>query len=117
MALSEAAWNAMLNELGPLAVYASLHDADPGAAGDNELSGGSPAYARQSVTFGAASGAQIGITNDPIFAVPAGATVSHFGLWSASSGGTFYGGGALSASEVFGAQGTYTLTAATVTGL
>ena len=41
--------NAMLDALGALAVFVSLHDGDPGESGANEIAGGSPAYARKAV--------------------------------------------------------------------
>lgn len=109
---STAGKNVMLDQLGTVAVYASLHTADPGTTGVNEVTGGSPAYARKSITWNAASGSKTA-SNAPVFDVPAG-TVAFYGLWSASSGGTYYGGGALSASETFAAQGTYTLSTTTL---
>jgi hypothetical protein len=105
----------MLDALAAVAVYVSLHTGSPGTNGANEVSGGSPAYARKAMTWNAASGGGLDNSNAPVFDVPAGTTVSHFGLWSASSGGTFYGGDALSASESFTGQGTYTLNDGDVT--
>lgn len=112
MPFSTSGKNVMLDQLGTVAVYASLHTADPGTNGANEATGGSPAYARKSITWNAASGTKTA-SNAPVFDVPAG-TYTHFGLWSASSGGTFYGGGTLSATEVFAGQGTYTLSTTTL---
>jgi hypothetical protein len=86
---------------GAANVY-SLHTADPGTTGANEVSGGSPAYARMSApgfagaTGGAATNGQI------VFNVPA-ANVTHWGRWKA---GVFYEGGALPAPEIFNGQGT-----------
>lgn len=110
---SAAAKNAMLDGLGTVAVYASLHTADPGTTGASEATGGSPAYARKAITWAAASTTKVS-SNSPVFDVASG-TYTHFGLWSASSGGTYYDGGALSASETFAGQGTYTLTTVTLT--
>jgi hypothetical protein len=115
VALSNAGKNVMLDALGAVAVYASLHTADPGTSGTSEVTGGSPAYARKAITWNAAASGDLDNNANPTFDVPASTTVSYFGLWSASSGGTFYGGGALSASETFSAQGTYTLSDADVT--
>ena len=109
MPYSTLAKNAMLDHLGTLAVYVSLHSADPGDSGLNELSGGSPAYARKAITWNAASAGSIDDSNVPVFDVPAGATVLYVGFWSALSAGTFYGA-ALVTQENFGGQGTYTLT-------
>jgi hypothetical protein len=99
----------MLNVLDTLATHASLHTADPSTTGASEVTGGSPAYARKAITWAASSAASKTLTGTVTFDVPGGTTVTHAGLWSAISAGTFRGGGALSGSEVFGAQGTYTL--------
>lgn len=93
--------------------YASLHTADPGDTGANEVTGGTPAYARKAVTMGAASAGAIAATNQPVFDVPGGTTVTHVGFWSAVSGGTFLGYADVT-DEVFASQGTYTLTSATL---
>jgi hypothetical protein len=114
MALSDAGKHVMLNALAGVAVWASLHTGDPGTTGASEATGGSPAYARKAITWNTAASGALDNNANPVFDVPAG-TYSHFGLWSASTAGTFYGGGALSAPEVFAGQGTYTLTDADVT--
>lgn len=108
--LSSNGKNVMLNALGGVAVYASLHTADPGTTGTSEVTGGSPAYARKSITWNSASSGNLDNLANPTFDVPGSTTITHFGLWSASTGGTYYGSGALSANETFGSQGTYTLT-------
>lgn len=84
--------------------WISLHTATPGTTGASEATGGSPAYARQQTTWSA------DVTDDGVRAgtqvtidVAAG-TYTHFGVWSASSGGTYRGGGTI-ASTVMGAQG------------
>lgn len=115
MALTNDAKNPMLDELGTLAVFVSLHTADPGLTGANEVTGGSPAYARVAITWNAASGGNLDSSNAPVLNVPAGTTVAFVGLWDLVAGTTFYGGGALSAPETFGGQGTYTLTDVDVT--
>lgn len=110
MAFTDAAKHVMLNELATVAVFASLHTGDPGTTGASEVTGGSPAYARKAITWNAAASGALDSSNAPSFDVPAGTTVSHAGFWSAVTGGTFYGGNALSASETFTGQGTYSLT-------
>lgn len=87
-----------------LGAYLSLHTADPGTTGASEATGGSPAYARQQTTWtgGAADGNVAG--SQVTFDAPAG-TYTHFGIWSAATGGTFIGGAALSSSVTLGAQG------------
>jgi hypothetical protein len=77
--------------------YVSLHTADPGNTGASEVTGGS--YARQAGSFcAAASGALSNDANIDFTSMPA-ATVTHVGLWTAVSGGTWIGGGALTASK------------------
>lgn len=84
--------NAMLNALGALATHASLHSGLPSDAGNVELTGGSPAYARKSLgAWGAAAaGSMDKNAADPVFDVPAGDVVA-VGFWSAITAGTFYG--------------------------
>lgn len=88
--------------------YASLHSANALSSGDNELSGGNPAYARVQITWGSASGATKSNTNEIVFNVPSGSTVAEVGYWSAASGGTFYGSRSVTF-ESFSGQGTYTI--------
>lgn len=86
--------------------YASLHSAYS-SSGASELTGGSPAYARQAVTWNAASaGSKTAASIAGIFNVPASSTVAFIGHWSAVSGGTF---------ADMGANGGATLYAATIT--
>ena len=113
MALENAGKHVMLDALAGVAIYASLHTALPNSSGSNEVSGGSPAYARKSITWNAASGGNLDNNANPVFDVPAGTTITHFGLWSASSAGTFYGSGDIT-DETFGGQGTYTLSDADI---
>jgi len=85
----------------PATTYISLHTADPGETGASEVSGGS--YARQGVTRGtgwntAASGLVDNVNAIQFTDMPA-VTVTHAGVWDASSAGNFLYGGALSASK------------------
>lgn len=112
MGFNNDAKNAMLNEFGTLAVYVSLHTASPATSG-NEISGGSPAYARKAINWGTASGGSMTASNQPVFDVPAGKTVAAVGFWSAATGGTLYGDDDVT-SETFANQGTYTLTSVTL---
>ncbi|GAA2298262.1 hypothetical protein GCM10010402_66070 [Actinomadura luteofluorescens] len=114
MGLSNSGRNVGLSAVGAVGLYVSLHTADPGTSGTSEVTGGSPAYARKAVTWASPSGGSMALASGVTFDVPAGATVTHYGVWSAVSGGTFYGSGALSASEAFAGQGTYNLSAATI---
>ena len=99
--------NSMLDALAP--AYASLHSGDPGDNGANEISGGSPAYARKAITWNAASGGSLDSSNQPVFDVPASTTVAFVGFWTAVTGRTFLGAADVT-DEIFANQGTYTLT-------
>jgi hypothetical protein len=109
---STTAKNAMLQALATIATHASLHSSDPGIAGANEISGGDPPYARQSITWNVAADGQVTLANDPIFNVPPG-SIPYLGFQTAASGGTFLGSGLLSpAPEEFTAQGLFKVTSA-----
>ncbi len=85
-----------------LIAYASLHSAYS-ATGGNELSGGSPAYARVALSWSAASGGSKSLSSTPAaINVPASSTVAFVGLWSASPGGTFGGMGANGGASFYG---------------
>lgn len=73
--------------------FASLHTAYS-ATGTNELTGGSPAYARKAITFSAASGGSKASSTQPVFDVPPLTTVAYVGLWQLVTAGTFAGMGA-----------------------
>lgn len=90
MPLNDAGRNAALDGLAAVATFASLHNGDPSTTGANELTGGSPAYARKSITYAAASGGTRANSAACLFDVPA-TTVAYVGLWSAVTAGTFYG--------------------------
>ena len=97
MGLSTDGKNLMLDELATVAGFSSLHTADPGGAGSNEVTGGSPAYARKAITWNPAASGNLDNSNAPVFDIPGSTTVGWFGLWSLSTGGTFYGYGQLGA--------------------
>lgn len=88
--------------------FVSLHTADPGTTGASEVSGG--AYARVAVAWGAASGGSVANSGALSINLPASTTAAYFGVWSASSAGNYYIGGALSPSVTTGASaGTVTI--------
>jgi len=77
--------------------FVSLHTANPTDAGTSEATDGS--YARQAATFDTAATGHTQNTGAVTFAgMPAG-TFSHFGIWSAVSGGVLLGYAALTASK------------------
>lgn len=114
MALQTAALNAAANGVAGVAAFMSLHSAAAGSGGANEVSGGG--YVRKAVTWNAASGAIASASGTPIaFDGPASSAVAEIGLWSASSGGTFYGSDVPTGDLAFNAAGDYNVTAATIT--
>ncbi|MGL6289285.1 MAG: hypothetical protein ACRC2H_01195 [Silanimonas sp.] len=86
--LTTAARNAMLD--GFNGTHLSLHSAYS-ATGLNELTGGTPAYARRPVTYAAAAAEAKAASNQPLFDVPAAAVVRFIGRWTAITGGIFLG--------------------------
>ena len=84
--------------------YISLHDGDPGITGADEIAGGS--YARKPTTnvqWDAASGAQSETNIDLVWTDLPAVTITHIGLWSAVSAGTFKIGGELASPVVISA--------------
>ncbi len=80
----------------------------------NEVSGGS--YARQAITFAAASAGSVASSDSQSVPIPASTTVSYFGLCSAVSGGSnYYIGGSLTSSQTFSTAGTLTFAIGAVT--
>ena len=94
MRLSTAAKNTMLDALDEAqaagAKFASLHSAYS-ATGTNELTGGTPAYARKAATWDAAASGSKAINGTIVFDVAAAAVVRFVGFWTAVTGGTFLG--------------------------
>jgi hypothetical protein len=103
--------NVMLDALGALAVRVAAHTGDPGGANSatNEVTGGSPAYARKAIAWSAASGGSAAQNGDVVIDIPAGTTVSYLSLWN--SAGTVRYLKKDVTDEAFGAQGTYTVLA------
>ena len=94
MPFNDAAKNVMLDALDESATqitHVSAHTlVDPGTgtnANAGEATGGTPAYARQSVTWGAAASGQKSNTNAITIDVPAG-SYGFIGLYNASTGNT-----------------------------
>lgn len=113
MPLVDAGRNAMLTGgLGNAVAYISLHTGDPSTTGANESTGGTPAYARQAVTWNAAASGQRTNSGALTFDLPA-STIYHIGLFSAVTAGTFYGyfplgGGAPQAATVLASSDVFT---------
>lgn len=67
--------------------HASAHTAYPGESGANEVSGGSPAYARVAITFGSAASRVLTQSGSDDLDIPDGSDVAWFGFWDASTSG------------------------------
>lgn len=85
--LTDATVNLMLDSV--TIDLMSLHTAYS-ATGTNEVTGGTPAYARKAVTMAAASGRARASSSAPVFDVPAGTTVRFVGIWT--NAGTVFRG-------------------------
>lgn len=107
--LTPGARDVMLDAFGVRYPFVSLHSADPGMTGSNELAGGAPRYARRAANWAAASAGEKH-ANPAAHDVPPRSKVTHVGYWTAGSGGTFGGAREVDESEVFGGQGTYKAT-------
>ena len=95
--LSSAGEAAVLTPLTTSA-YVSLHTADPGSTGANEVFAGG--YARYGpVVFANVGNNPTVASNSAILTYPAATapwgTVSYFGIWDAMAAGNFLGSGAL----------------------
>ena len=82
--------------------YVSLHTADPGTTGASEVAGGT--YARVAVAWNAPSGGAVTNSGALSINLPASTTAAYYGIWSASTAGTYYIGGALTPSVTTGAS-------------
>jgi len=90
MPFSDTGRNTMLSSFVAAYPWLSLHSAYS-TSGANEMTGGSPAYARQQAVFDSPSGGAIAITGTETFDVATSSTVAFFGAWSASTAGNFAG--------------------------
>lgn len=113
MAATTSALNDAADGIGDVITHMSLHTADPGATGTNEVTGGG--YARQTLNLDPAASGVAAAPSTLSFTGPASGAATHFGYWTALTGGTFKGGGALTGDQAFNAAGAYDVTAATVT--
>lgn len=111
MALQDVLLNYALDGMTTVIAEVSLHQADPGASGTDEVTGGT--YARQVPSFNAATAGSVSIDSPLSFNVPGGGTVvAWVGLWDAAD--VWLGGIQLSQSETFAADGTFQVTSLTI---
>lgn len=114
MALNDAALDVMANALKSAATFMSLHSADPGATGTSEIA----AAGRQAIVWdGPNTGGDLSLQGTEAFTgMAASQAVTHVGLWSASTAGTFYGGFSLAGDVTANAAGEYTVTEVSLSG-
>ncbi len=92
MPLSTYGQNAVVDEIFNLSAgtfpiveaWHSLHSADPGLTGANELTGGAPAYARKQNTYPLSVAGTLDNDTAILFDVPAGNVVA-WGIWDAAT--------------------------------
>lgn len=101
----------------PSGVYVSLHTGSPGDANDgaNEISGGS--YARQAATFGSASSGSASTSATITFpaATASWGTISHIGIYDASTSGNLLFHGAVTTSKAIESGDTFQISSGNLT--
>lgn len=114
---SVGARNGMLGQVRTRITHLSIHTADPGADGSNEVSSG--AYARVmalagSGDFTAVAAGSFELDVDKAFVAAAAEDANYFGCWEYDNPTWYYlGGGAITGDNAFNAEGDYTLQAGT----
>ena len=103
-ATANAVLNAYYNQTNitaPTAIWIQLHIGDPGAAGTANLTAGPEP--RKDVTAVFAAAASGAVTSDTLVSwtnVASTEDYTHWSLWSASTAGTFYWSGTITANSV-----------------
>lgn len=107
MPYTDAGLDAAVNGIAAAGTRISFHTADPGTTGVSEVSGtGRPATTWAAATASSSPVGRQRVGSQVSAPIPAGTTVTHWGVFSAATGGTFLYGGALPAPETFGSAGT-----------
>lgn len=101
--------NALADAYKALFAFMAAYTVIGGAnAAGTEPSGGSPAYARKAVTWGASSGG-VTVGTPVVLDIPSGAAIVGVGGHTLATGGTYVDKAAVT-SQTFSSQGTYTVT-------
>lgn len=100
--------NTLATAYGNAATHAALYTTAPGASAGTEVTGGSPAYARKALSWGAPTNGVVSATA-VTFDVPTSTTVVGAGVHTAVTAGTYLDGASVT-SQAFASQGTYQLT-------
>lgn len=111
MPLTDATLNSLGTHLGSLATHLSLHSADPGTTGINETTA-----ARVAVSWTVDADGDLTSGSKAFTGGASNGAVTHVGLWSANTGGTFRGSFALTGDTTFNSAGEYTVTQVTING-
>lgn len=93
---------------GTAATFGAVYTTAPGATAGTEPSGGSPAYARKSLSWSAGGSDGI-VTATATFDIPSGATIVGAGVHDAVTAGNYLDGATVT-SQAFASQGTYAVT-------
>lgn len=113
MALTDTTLNLMGTYLTTLATHATLHSADPGTTGTSLVT----TAARIALTWAVDADGDLTLSGQAAFTGAAASTaVTHVGLWSAITAGTFRGGFPLTGDTTTNAAGEYTVTQITING-
>lgn len=99
--------NNLATQYGTNAAYGAVYTTAPGATAGTEPTGGSPAYARKALTWGAPSGGAV--TATATFDIPSGATIVGVGVHDALTAGNYLDGCSVT-SQAFSSQGTLQVT-------
>jgi len=105
--LTAAMKNALASEYASLALFGTVYTTAPGSSAGTEPTGGSPAFARKSLSWSAPSSGAI--TATATFDIPTGTTVVGTGVHSALTGGTYLDGNSV-VSQAFPTGGTLQVT-------
>lgn len=98
---------------GNAAVWVKLHTGDPGSAGTSNAAGNTT---RQQASFAAASAGANATNADLTWTnVSTAETYADVSFWTASSGGTFLGSSALTASKTVAIGDTFTIASGSLT--
>lgn len=89
-------WAASAPTASATSTWGGLHTATPGTTGASETSGGG--YARIQFSAGTPSAGSISNTGTMTFTTAGSTAVTHVGIWSAVTTGTYYIGAALASS-------------------
>lgn len=93
---------------GTNATFGAVYTTAPGGSAGTEPSGGSPAYARKSLSWTAGTVDGV-VTATATFDIPSGTTVVGVGVHTAVTAGTYLDGATVT-SQAFASQGTYQVT-------